>query len=494
MVSTIFSQMKAPGTRVVESTEGYRVLEIASHRTCYMIGSSQNIDGDFLYNTPKQVLSLADFKNIFGSSPSEASVKLFFRNDPQGILYFVPVQIGTRWKITVTGNTIEPYDFSINATAISHTPQAGATQASIAAGILATINTSAVADSVTAVAGDLTNEVIIYADNPAFGFTITESEANLTIADITPTTPAATDYVWAIENPFDYEDGWNQGFLIAPEAFQLLTKQSDRLAVATAMENLASNDRFDWVAIPDPGAGLTLAQAKAEGLLVTSPEGHSSFYYPYLKDLEDGIVPPSAGVAGIASLRYRTQGFHQPPAGAKFSMRGVKDIVTKVSSQEQEEVNPLGINIIRNIRNRGVVVWGMRTRSSSEFYTFTHTRVIMNVLNGTLRSGFDNDLFTVVDGFGVYLNAISQTADSVCKRLWRGKALFGASEAQAFFVKCDFQNNTSEELERGNVLLEVYVVPSPAAEKILVRTIRVSIGYLPLATTASVTQAETTTT
>jgi hypothetical protein len=245
------------------------------------------------------------------------------------------------------------------------------------------------------------------------------------------------------------------------------------------MEGLASDAAYDWVAVIDAGVNLTPAQALAEGLLYTSPQGHTAFYYPHLIDVEDVIVPASAGVAGVATRRYREEGFQQPPAGAKYPILGVRDVVLKVSTQVQDTLNPSGINVVRNLRNKGVVIWGMRSRSSSEFYRFINTRVIMNVLNGTLRRTYDNDLFSIIDGQGVLLNSISQTASSVCSRLWRGKALFGASEAQAYEVKCDFENNLAEDLELGNVLLEVYVVPVPSMEKLLINTIRLSIGSLP---------------
>jgi uncharacterized protein len=476
-MTTIFSSFKSPGVRVVESTSGYRSLSIASFETVYMIGSSAS--GDYL--TPTQVTSLTDFTNVFGASPSEASVKLFFRNDKRGILYFVRTPIAKRFTITVTTAVAGAYTATINGTVVTYTAPASPTPtlASVASGLLAAINNSSVANAVTAVTGDTTDKVTVRADNPLANLTVTVG-SNTSVAALNLTTPAATDYIYSIENSFDSQDDWTQGFLIAPEAFSLLTTQSDRLGVGNAMEALASDESFDWVALVDAGSGLTVAEAQAEGILYTSPQGHTGFYYPYLTDLEDGVVPPSAGVAGMATRRYREEGFQQPPAGAKFPVLGVKDVVTKVNTQQQEIINPLGINIIRNLRNKGIIVWAMRTRSSNEFYTFLNTRVIMNVLNGTLRRGFDNELFSVVDGQGVLLNSISQTASAVCSRLWRGKALFGATEGEAFEVKCDFENNTPEELEQGNVLLEVYVVPVPPMERLLINTIRVSIGTLPL--------------
>lgn len=477
MVS-LFSNFKAPGVRIRETTQGYRSLEIASFQTVYVIGSAAS--GSYL--VPTQILSLADFTNQFGSSPSEASIKLLFRNNRRAIVYFVRTPIAKRFTITVSTAVAGAYTATINGTTVTYTAPASPapTLASVATGLLTAINNSSVASAVTAVAGATTDKVVVRADDPLASLTVTVGGSNLAVAALNLTTPGSSDYVYAIENSFDVQDDWSQGFIIAPEAFQLLTTQSDRLAVGSAMEALASDEAFDWVALIDSGSGLSVAEAQAEGILYTSPQGHSGFYYPYLTDLEDGTVPPSAGVAGVATRRYREEGFQQPPAGAKFPVLGVKDVVAKINTSQQEVLNPLGINIIRNLRNKGVVIWAMRTRSSSEFYTFLNTRVIMNVLNGTLRRGFDNELFSAIDGSGILLRSIYETAYAVCSRFWRDKVLFGATEKDAFLVKCDFENNTREELERGNVVVEIYVTPVPSMEKLLISTIRVSIGTLPL--------------
>jgi uncharacterized protein len=478
MTTNIFANIQSPQVRVVETTQGYRSLEIASHQTVYMIGSAAA--GDYL--TPTQVTSLADFTNVFGASPSEASVKLFFRNDKRGILYFVRTPIALRSKVVVDTLAVGDYELVIGGNTVTYTASGSDTKESIVSGLLSAVNVSGAADIVTAQTGVNSDEFIIRNDDPLNETLNIVVGDNLSVSVVTPTTPTATDYVYCIENSFDLEDQWEQGFLIAPQAFQLLTTQNDRLSVGFAMESIASSDLFDWVALVDAGSGLTATEAKSEGLLYNSPQGHTSFYYPYLIDLEDGTVPASAGVAGLATRRFKEEGFHQPPAGSKYPMLGIKNVVTKVSTQVQDTLNPSGINVVRNLRNKGIVVWAMRTRSNNEFYTFLHTRVIMNVLNGTLRKGFDNELFSVIDGAGVLLNSISQTASSVCSRLWRGKALFGATEVEAFEVKCDFENNLPSELENGNVILEVYVVPAPAMEKLLINTIRVSIGSLPLNT------------
>ncbi|MFS0515144.1 phage tail sheath subtilisin-like domain-containing protein [Nostoc sp. UIC 10607] len=475
-MTSLFANFSAPGVRIQESTQGFRTLPIASFQAVYMVGSSSV--GDYL--VPTQVTSLEDFTNQFGASPSEASVKLFFRNDRRGILYFVRTPIAVQRSIVVSTAANATYVVTVAGTVVSYVSAGGETKAAIASGILAAINNSPVANLVTASAGDITDSVIVRVDNPLGAEVTLTVGTNLTVEVTTPVTPAAADYVYAIENSFDSEDDYNQGFIIAPQAFQLLTSGVDRLAVANSLHALASDAAFDWIALVDAGANLTVAQAQAEGILLVAPQGHASFYYPYLKDLEGGIVPPSAAVAGVATRRFKAEGLQQPPAGAKFPVLGVTDVTVKVNTQQQEVLNPLGINIIRNLRNKGVVVWAMRTRSSSTFYSFLPVRVIMSVLNGTLRRGFDNELFSSIDGLGILLSDIAASARSVCSRFWRAKLLFGASEADAFEVQCDFENNTAEDLELGNVLLEVYVVPAPSMERLLISSIRVAIGTLPL--------------
>ncbi|MEA5625314.1 phage tail sheath subtilisin-like domain-containing protein [Nostoc sp. UHCC 0251] len=478
-MTALFSSFNAPGVRIQESTQGFRTLAIASFQSVYMIGSSAS--GDYL--VPTQVTSLEDFTNQFGASPSEASVKLFFRNDRRGILYFVRTPISIERSVVVSTAANATYTVTIAGTVVSYVSAGSETPEAIASGILAAINFSAVADIVTASASAFTDTITVRLDDPLSADITFTVGTNLAVTVTTPTTPASQDYIYAIENSFDSEDDYGQGFILAPQAFQLLTSGVDRLAVANALHALASDASYDWIALIDAGTGLTPTQAQAEGILVVAPQGHASYYYPYLKDLEGGIVPPSAAVAGVATRRFKAEGLQQPAAGAKFPVLGVTDVVTKVNTQQQEVLNPLGINIIRNLRNKGVVIWAMRTRSNSTFYSFMPVRVIMSVLNGTLRRGFDNEVFTSIDGLGILLSDIAASARSVCSRFWRAKLLFGASEAEAFEVKCDFENNTKEDLGLGNVLLEVYAIPAPAMERLLISSVRVAIGTLPLGQT-----------
>ena len=481
--STIFNSLLRPGVFLAETQGGSRTPELASFATVYMFGSGAT--GAF--GTPTLCTSLADFTTKFGASASTTAVQLFFRNDRAGGLHFIRTRIAARSLITIDAATAGDLTVVINGVTVTVTVPDSQTVAQVASLLITTIAGSALAGIVTALTGTVAGTVNVFPNDPAVALTVTSADDDVTLSDATPASlPNSTDYIYAIENAFDYDEEWPQGFVLAPEAFANLSVPAQRQAVGVALENLAANKDFDWFAVVDAGPGITtVAALLAEGQLYSTAQGHLGFYGPYVTNLEGVAVPVSAGVVGVATRRYRQEGFQEPFAGAKFPVRGVTDVVTRFSNTEQGVLNPEGVNLVRFLRNKGVVIWGMRTRSANSYYTFAHTRVILNVLNGTLRRAYDFDLFSAIDGQGVLLSRLKETADSVCRRLWRGRALFGSSEEEAFQVICNFENNDAADLENGNVLIEVYVAPVPALEKLLIRTVRVPIGQVQTAAAAS---------
>jgi hypothetical protein len=58
---------------------------------------------------------------------------------------------------------------------------------------------------------------------------------------------------------------------------------------------------------------------------------------------------------------------------------------------------------------------------------------------------------------------------SRCLELLRSGALTGTDPAQAFFVKCDSETNSPDEIDLGRVVAHVGLAPSVPAEFIVVR-------------------------
>lgn len=471
---TVAANFTRPGTFLVENTLGGRIPEIASHSTIYLLGSSSL--GAF--DSPTQVVSLEDFTNQFGASPSENYVRSIFREYPQAILYFNRVGLRDYADIKVDSTTSGTIELAINTINLSITVASGATIAGVATSILNTINTTTdTAAIVTAYNTGDPSVIRVIRDEPGSVLTITESSTNISITDYVPTAPTALDFVQSISNSFSEDEAWSQGFLLASEAFSNLSLASDRLAVANAMISLVSSEGFDWIAAIDNHSSIdTPAKLITDKSQYSAPIGHAAYFAPWVKTLENVSIPFSPVAIASYTKKIAREGFQEPIGGTRYALKSIKGFEQEYNNQQQSQLNPLGINLGRNLKRKGLCIYGMRSASTDSSYKFLHTRVIMNVINGTLRQAFDDFPFSSIDGQGTLLHRIQETAYTVGLRLWLGGALFGGSPEESFLAKCDFENNNFSDLQNGIVYLQFFGVPVPGAERILIGTYRVNIG------------------
>lgn len=454
----------SPGVYVSESTYGVIPASLATHDAAYMMGFSPLAGAP--KDTPTYITSVDDFINVFGSNTaSAASVKLFFDQRCGSGLYFVNVSCKPSKTITVpTVTTGAVYSITLDGTVYAYTAVAGDTQATIIAALANIINPGSLVVSVV-------ENTLKHAST-----TTVISSANVTLTTVAAgAIPDVQDVVTSIRVSFDAD--MSQGFIFAPEFYYRFTTNADLILLTNALEALASNPDFYWIAIIDCSLAVatadTLNRAKAERALYSSPRGHASYYAPYF--LVDTVkVPPSAGVVGTALRAMREQGFTQPPAGKQFVVRGVTGVSTKITRMIQDILNPLGINCIRYFTNTGVVIYGARTLSTSTFYRFYLTRLVLNILSGTLEESFDT---LVLSGLiGTTFATIKGTAVTVCERLRTAGALHGATPDVSYRVVCDETNNVGLDLEAGKVSVDVIVIPAATLEVLNVRLSRAAIG------------------
>jgi hypothetical protein len=217
-----------------------------------------------------------------------------------------------------------------------------------------------------------------------------------------------------------------------------------------------------------------------------NPFGFIAYYGPYVENGAGQFIPPSPYVTGVAVRRYRSEGYQFPPAGVKFQLADAVAAQIPINSAQQNLLNPDGCNAIRTLPGyptTSVFIWGGRTRVNSadaqqRLYQFVNTRVILNVVYGSLRTAFDNQIFNVIDGFGVIFNQIISVGNSILNQLYVRGALFGARPSDAFQVICDRRINSAEDLENGIVNAKVFVTPVPTLERIQIDLIRVALGKM----------------
>jgi hypothetical protein len=217
-----------------------------------------------------------------------------------------------------------------------------------------------------------------------------------------------------------------------------------------------------------------------------NPFGFIAYYGPWIENGSGVYIPPSPYVTGVAVRRYRSEGYQFPPAGVKYQLADAVSAQIPINSAQQNLLNPDGCNAIRTLPGypqSAVFIWGGRTRVNSadaqqRLFQFVNTRVILNVVYGSLRSAFDSQIFNVIDGFGVIFNQIISIGNSILNQLYVRGALFGSRPSDAFQVICDERINPPSDIENGIVNAKVFVTPVPTLERIQIDLIRVAIGQM----------------
>ncbi|MGP1385126.1 MAG: phage tail sheath family protein [Thainema sp.] len=200
-----------------------------------------------------------------------------------------------------------------------------------------------------------------------------------------------------------------------------------------------------------------------------------ALYYPWIKvaNPRNGgrpiMVPPCGHMMGIWCRTDESRGVFKAPANE--TPRGVIGLAYETNMREQELLNPLGINCIRNFANynRGLKVWGARTlvEPDNVQWRYISVRRLLSYIEKSIEIGTqwvvfepnDQDLWA----------RVTRTVSNFLERLWREGALFGGSPSEAFYVKCDGELNTHETMMLGRLYVEVGVCPVRPAEFVIFR-------------------------
>lgn len=310
----------------------------------------------------------------------------------------------------------------------------------------------------------------------------------------------ASDYSYAIRQAMASQY-YAPGYILIPEAFAHLVSDGDTYTKAMALEDrikvisaistisqgIIGNSNIDqatqFVGLIDCGGDIESVTEATDELnriksVVGAFFGHLAYYAPAVINEEDILVPASAYVAGIACSRNVTEGFQQPPAGIRYPLRGALGLKFPITSQQQEITYALGLNAIRALPNKGIVVWGARTLSSNPLFKFINTRVILNVLIDAMSRSFDDILFEQIDSGGSLYSRVIAIASAILNQFYRQGALFGNRPEQAYAIVCNDSNNTPELLEQGTVRCDIYVATSPTLERIIISIARTPAGQV----------------
>lgn len=241
-------------------------------------------------------------------------------------------------------------------------------------------------------------------------------------------------------------------------------------AVQQAMLDHCANmkDRF---AIIDCPPGMNPQEIKDWRMSEAGYDSkYGALYYPWIKVANplggDAIlVPPGGHMAGIYARSDTERGVHKAPANEV--VRGVIGLESKITKNEQDSLNPVGINCIRPFPGRGIRVWGARTLSSDGQWRYINVRRLFNFVEESIEVGTQWVVFEPNDRD--LWERIKRDIKAFLTRVWRDGALFGATADEAFYVKCDEELNTVEIRDAGQVIIEIGICPVKPAEFVIFR-------------------------
>jgi phage tail sheath protein FI len=279
---------------------------------------------------------------------------------------------------------------------------------------------------------------------------------------------------------------------IAPEIFNILC--------VPAAANMSDSQMQTVLA-----AAATYCEAKRAFLLVDPPRGiddattdqdklkrvhtfvidpasfvpksrNAAVYFPRLRvpDEAKGFTPrgvgPSGTLAGIFARTDASRGVWKAPAGTEAGIRRAA-LDVALTDDENETLNPFGVNALRTFPIFGSVVWGARTlegadQQASE-YKYVPVRRTALFIEESLVQGLKWVVFEPNDE--PLWASIRLNVTAFMQGLFRQRAFQGATPAEAYLVKCDGETTTQADIDLGRVNILVGFAPLKPAEFVIIQ-------------------------
>jgi phage tail sheath protein FI len=207
---------------------------------------------------------------------------------------------------------------------------------------------------------------------------------------------------------------------------------------------------------------------------------YAAAYHPWLKivrsdDRRDALIRlnPSAVAAGIIAQRELLLGVPHGPANVIAN--GVVDVESRVGPEQHAELHQSGVNVYLRERD-GVRLSAARTLSRDPRYRQLSVSRLMTLLRRTLESEMQWAVFEPNDA-SLRLE-LQRSLSAYLRRLYRANAFTGATENEAFFVRCDDELNPIQLTDQGRLLAHVGVAPAEPLEFLVLKVARASDGTL----------------
>jgi Bacteriophage tail sheath protein len=234
------------------------------------------------------------------------------------------------------------------------------------------------------------------------------------------------------------------------------------------------------VLLVDAGSDWTSANAPAsrDGLgLSTDDTSYGAIYFPWvqaadpLRENQVHTFPPTGAVAGVIARTDGSRGVWKAPAGTDAGLNGLAGLTVSLTDEDNGQLNPVAINCLRSFPVWGRVVWGARTLKGADQqadeYKYLPVRRLALYLEESLYRGLKWVVFEPNDE--PLWSQIRLNVGAFMQNLFRQGAFQGNTPAKAYFVKCDSETTTQNDINLGVVNILVGFAPLKPAEFVVLR-------------------------
>ena len=204
---------------------------------------------------------------------------------------------------------------------------------------------------------------------------------------------------------------------------------------------------------------------------------NSAYYFPWIQAPDPlagnrpRLFPPCGFIAGIYAATDATRGVWKAPAGIDAGFTGESGLQYVLTDLENGSLNVQAVNCLRQFKVYGDVVWGARTLQGNDQagsqWKYVPIRRLALFLESSLYDGTQWVVFEPNDE--TLWGQIRLNVGAFMQGLFLQGAFQGTTPQQAYFVKCDGDNNPQSSIDQGVVNILVGFAPLFPAEFVLIQ-------------------------
>jgi phage tail sheath protein FI len=209
-------------------------------------------------------------------------------------------------------------------------------------------------------------------------------------------------------------------------------------------------------------------------ITTSSAGGYVGLYFPWIS-VTDPIgtksptlsIPPAGTIAGLYASIDGRRGVWKAPAGTEAGLAGVTGLAAEINDVKQDILNPHGVDVIRRVPGAGIVSWGARTLATNPEWKYVPVRRTAIMIEVSVYEGIQWAVFEPNDE--PLWSSLRLNIGAFMMNLFRNGAFQGATPDAAFFVKCDSETTTQNDIDLGKVNIHIGFAPLKPAEFVIVK-------------------------